>query len=62
MNEKQVIQDLRKQPKPWIGVIPQSTFSSTITRYEAGLLKPRTLENFFTKMGYKKQGKKWIKI
>lgn len=50
MDEKQIISKLKKLSKPYAGIMNQSTFSSTIIRYEAGLLKPNTLKGFLEKM------------
>lgn len=62
MNEQEVINELRSLVKPYIGIIPQSTFSSILTRYDAGILKPKTLRLFFEKMGYWKSDKGWQKV
>lgn len=63
MNEQEVLQDLRSKVKPYLHVnMSQSYFSNTITRHEAGLLKPRTLIRFLEKFGYKKDNGIWQKI
>jgi len=50
MKEEQIIAQLKKLQKPYAGIMLQSTFSSTIIRYEAGLLKPKTWQKFLEKM------------
>lgn len=50
MDEKQIISELKKLKKPYAGIMLQSTFSSILIRYEAGLLKPNTLKSFLDKM------------
>ncbi len=55
MNTSQLIEYLRKEVKIYLQLnpeMPQSTFSNTLTRYEAGLVKPKTLANFFGRFGY----------
>jgi hypothetical protein len=56
MNELEVIQDLRSYVKPYAQIkMPQSHFSNVLTRYEAGLLKPKTLVKFLSLFGYEKE-------
>lgn len=49
MNDSEAIRELKSRLKPHIGIMPQSTFSSTIIRFEAGLLKPKTVAEFLEK-------------
>ena len=63
MNEQEVIQDLRSKVKPYLHInMSQSYFSNTITRHEAGLLKPKTLIKFLEKFGYQKLNGQWVKL
>lgn len=56
MNEQDVIQELRSLVKPYEYVkMPQSQFSNTIIRLEAGLLKPKTITDFFKQFGFEKE-------
>lgn len=62
MNEKEVLQELLKIPKPYAHIeMHQSKFSNTITRYKAGLLKPVTLRCFLERFGYFKENDVFIK-
>jgi hypothetical protein len=61
MTEQEVYNELKASIKPYIGVMNQGTFSNYMIRFKAGLLKPATIESFFTKCGYKKNNKGWIK-
>jgi len=62
MNDKEVIQYLRTQIKPYVGIMHQGTFSNTLIRYEMGRLKPSTLRAFLEKMGFVKENELWVKI
>lgn len=56
MNEQEVIQDLKSFVKPYTYInMSQSQFSNTLTRHEAGLLKPKTLIKFLSDFGYIKE-------
>jgi hypothetical protein len=62
MNENDVIADMLTKVKPYIGTpVKQSSFSNTIIRHKAGLLKPATLFKFLNDMGYTKTSEGWIK-
>lgn len=62
MNEQEVIQDLRSFVKPYTYVnMPQSHFSNVLTRYEVGLLKPKTLVKFLELFGYFKENGVFVK-
>ena len=61
MNDEQLITHLQEQVKPWVGKVPQPTFSNNIIRYKVGLLKPSTLKLFFEKLGYTKTSEGWVK-
>jgi hypothetical protein len=62
MNEQEVIKELRSQVKPYMQInMPQSQFSNTLVRHEAGLLKPKTLCKFLEKFGYRKENGLWFK-
>lgn len=60
MNDIEVIQELRAKIKPYIHIgMPQSVFSNTLIRQEAGLLKPKTFIAFMEKFGYVKVDGLW---
>lgn len=62
MNEKEVLQDLLKTPKPYTYIkMHQSKFSNTITRYRAGILKPATLRGFLENFGYFRENEVFVK-
>lgn len=52
MTTQEVIQELRQKSKPYVGVMPQQTFSHTIKMIEAGLAKDSTTVKFLAKFGY----------
>jgi hypothetical protein len=61
MNDLELITHLKSLNKPYQGIMPQGSFSSTIIRFEVGLLKPKTLAKFFDTMGYVNNNGKWEK-
>lgn len=52
LTNQQVIDDLRKKIKPYIGIMSQGYFSNYIIRIENNLCKPATVKLFFEKFGY----------
>jgi hypothetical protein len=52
MTEQEVYAELLKKVKPYIGIMPQGSFSNTMIRIKAGLSKPATIRFFFTRLGY----------
>jgi hypothetical protein len=54
MNKKEVIQDLEKRVKPYIGVEgwSQAKFSIYLNNAKNDCLKPKTLKAFFEAFGY----------
>jgi hypothetical protein len=52
MTEEEVYKHLLTRIKPYIGVMPQGSFSNNMIRFKAGLLKPATIKFFFTRLGY----------
>lgn len=61
MSEIELINWFKGQNKPYQGLIPQGSYSTYITRYGAGMLKPKTLIKFFERMGYVKNNGVWVK-
>jgi len=61
MNEQDILEDLKKRVKPYQGVIEQGNYSNMLIRYRLGLVKPKTIENFFNKLGYVKENGIWLK-
>jgi hypothetical protein len=62
MNDNELISWFKSQNKPYQNLIPQGSYSTYITRHEAGLLKPKTLVKFFERMGYIKIDGVWKKL
>lgn len=54
MNERDVINAIKSVGKPYTYVksVSQSNYSQILIKYEYGLLKPKTIENFFKQFGY----------
>ena len=52
MTEQEVYKDLLVRVKPYIGIMPQSSFSRSMIHFRVGLLKPATTRVFFTRLGY----------
>lgn len=52
LNNKQVIAELRKLTKPYVGIMLQGQFSQTCIKIENELCKPATVVAFFAKFGY----------
>jgi hypothetical protein len=58
-SKTEAIREIQQRIKPYIGVMPQSTFSNTIKGILNGTCKSETEERFFNTFGYKKQEVKW---
>jgi len=52
MTIQEVIHELRQRSKPYVGIMPQATFSDTILKIEAGRAKDSTTVKFLAKFGY----------
>jgi len=61
MNTEQVIRELKSRVKPYINIMPQSTYSRTVRDIEHGHAKQSTIVCFFTKFGYTQNDITWIK-
>lgn len=62
MDDNELILHLKSLNKPYNHIVPkmaQSSFSTTIIRYETGLLKPKTFNSFCNKFGFIKIGNTW---
>lgn len=62
LTERETIDDLKLYDKPYLHIkMCQSVFSNILTRYKAGILKPKTLHKFLEQFGYFKEGDYFIK-
>jgi len=61
MTEQEVYNELKQKVKPYIGIMPQGSYSNYMIRLKAGLLKPATIIRFFGLMGYSFANNKWSK-
>lgn len=52
MTNKEVIEDLRKKLKPYIGVMNPSHYSQMCAKIENDMCKPKTVDKFFNDFGY----------
>jgi hypothetical protein len=59
MTEQEVYKDLLGRIKPYIGVMPQGSYSNTMIRIKAGLSKPATIRFFYERLGYICVNNKW---
>ena len=44
MTEQEVYNELKQKVKPYIGIMPQGSYSNYMIRLKAGLLKPATIK------------------
>lgn len=61
MTTSEVINELNSCVKPYMGVVPQSTYSRTIRDIKAKTCKPKTMKEFFAKFGYTQEEVQWTK-
>ena len=54
MSKDEVIKEITKNHKWYIGVMPQSTASNFLASYKKGMSKEKTINNFLSKFGYVK--------
>jgi len=52
MTKDKAIKEITRNPKWYIGVIPQSTASNFLASYRKGMSKEKTINNFLSKFGY----------
>lgn len=52
MTELEAINEITKEPKFYIGVMPQSTASNFLASYRKGMAKQKTINEFLNKFGY----------
>ena len=62
MTTEEVINELNTLVKPYMGVIPQSTYSRTLRDIKNGNCKPKTMSKFFALFGYEMLFVKWHKV
>jgi len=53
LSNSEVVAELRKETKAYVGIMLQSAFSEKCIRIENDLCKPITVIKFFEKFGYK---------
>lgn len=61
MNTFEVLNEIKGRVKPYIKVMPQSTFSRTIRDIEIGRCKHKTMIKFFAQFGYEFNEVTWRK-
>lgn len=61
MNTKEVYNELKSRVKPYINIMPQSTFSNTMASIKNETCKPKTMKLFFAKFGYTQNETTWKK-
>lgn len=61
MDIQEALEEIKSRVKPYIGVMPQSTFSNTIRNIEAGLAKQSTVDEFMKLFGYERSEIIWKK-
>lgn len=54
MTQSEAINLIISKPKFYAGIMPQSTASGFVTRYKAGIVKQKTIEEFLKKFGFEK--------
>jgi len=52
MTELEVINEITKEPKWYLGILEQSTASNFIQSYRKGMSKQKTIDSFIAKFGY----------
>ena len=62
MTTCEVLNDLKSRTKPYIGIIPQSTYSRTIRDIQNGNCKYKTMQLFFAKFGYEQNEITWKRL
>lgn len=55
----EVCLELRKEPKIYIGIMKQSSFSGTLFSIESNRAKSSTIKSFFNKFGYDGEFNEW---
>lgn len=62
MTKDEAINKITKNPKWYIGVMPQSTASNFLASYKKGMSKEKTINNFLSNFGYElKTESQWEK-
>ena len=62
MSKDEVIKEITKNHKWYIGVMPQSTASNFLASYRKGMSKEKTINSFLSKFGYElKTESQWEK-
>jgi hypothetical protein len=52
MTNKQVVEKLRSELKPYVGIMSPSYFSQIIAKIENDMCKPKTVDKIFNKFSY----------
>lgn len=61
MTTEEVINELNTLVKPYIGKVPQSTYSRTLRDIKNGNCKHKTMSKFFALFGYSQEEVRWSK-
>lgn len=61
VSTNEAINEIKGRTKPYVGIMPQSTFSSTITAIETGRCRLKTIKDFMSKFGYEYEVISWRK-
>ncbi len=61
MTELEVINEITKEPKWYLGVLQQSTASNFIQSYRKGMSKQKTIDRFIESFGYEVVNEKTYK-
>ena len=62
MTNKQIVEILRSELKPYIGIMSPSYFSQMIAKINNDMCKPKTVEKFFKQFGYKGEWNNYEKL
>lgn len=62
MTNKQIVEILRSELKPYVGIMSPSYFSQMIAKINNDMCKPKTVEKFFKQFGYKGEWNNYEKL
>lgn len=62
MDKQQILNEITSRVKPYIGIMPQSTFSNAVKAIRNGTYKAKETEKFMELFGYFKAVELWEKI
>jgi len=58
---EEVLDEIQSRVKPYVGIMPQSTFSNAIKAIKNGTYKNSKREWFMSRFGYGKSPDEWVK-